>query len=148
MTKEVVDPARSRLMSAVRQEDTNPEMIVRRALHACGFRYRLHDRSLPGTPDIVFPRQNLAIFVHGCFWHRHPGCPAASTPKTRAEWWADKFRANIKRDRRKVAQVRALKWCVLLLWECEIKQGKFLERLRSSLINAGHPHAARLGVAL
>ena len=92
---------RSRTMRAVRSRDTAPEMAVRRFLHAAGLRYRLHDRRLPGVPDLVFPSRRVALFVHGCFWHRHPGCRYASTPKSRQEYWLPKFKANVERDAKK-----------------------------------------------
>jgi DNA mismatch endonuclease, patch repair protein len=95
---EPVTEARSRNMARIRARDTQPELRVRRALHAAGFRFRLHRRGLPGTPDIVLPRFRTVIFVHGCFWHRHPGCRMASVPKTRSGFWDAKFTANVERE--------------------------------------------------
>ena len=114
-----VDPARSELMRRVRGKDTTPERTVRRVAHALGYRFRLHRRDLPGTPDLVFPRLRRAIFVHGCFWHRHDGCTRATTPKTRAAYWREKFEQNIRRDRRNLAALRRLDWSVLVVWECQ-----------------------------
>jgi len=114
-----VDAARSALMRRVRGRDTSPERAVRRAAHSLGYRFRLHRRDLPGTPDLVFPRLRKAIFVHGCFWHRHAGCRRTTTPKTRAAYWCEKFDQNIRRDRRNLAALRRLGWDVLVVWECE-----------------------------
>lgn len=113
---------RSALMARVRGRDTKPEVTVRRALNAMGKRFRLFRRDLPGRPDIVLPRYGLALFVHGCFWHRHEGCRLSSTPKTRVEFWAEKFAANIARDARSVAELRALGWRVGVIWECETRR--------------------------
>lgn len=119
---DVLLPAeRSALMSRIGPKDSKPEMIVRRLLHRLGYPYRLHRRELPGTPDIVFPSRRIAIFVHGCFWHRHPGCKAASTPKTRKDFWSHKFEANVERDARKVAELEADRWTVGIIWSCETK---------------------------
>jgi DNA mismatch endonuclease (patch repair protein) len=118
----VAAETRSRIMSRIRAKNTAPEMAVRRYLHAHGFRYRLHDRRFPGTPDLVLPRYHAAVFVHGCFWHRHPGCRFAYTPKSRTEFWREKFRANVARDKRDRASLEAAHWTVLTVWECEIAE--------------------------
>lgn len=121
-------------MRAVKRANTAPEIIVRQVLHALGIRFRLHRRDLPGSPDVVLPRFRTVIFVHGCFWHRHPDCRYTTTPKTRQEYWLPKFAANIERDLRKEAQLQALGWRVLLVWECETKQREELTlRLRREL---------------
>ncbi|MDG9924479.1 MULTISPECIES: DNA mismatch endonuclease Vsr [unclassified Pseudomonas] len=120
--------SRGDLMRAVRRADTKPELRVRRVLHALGLRFRLHRKSLPGSPDVVLPKHRTVIFVHGCFWHRHPGCRYASTPKTRQEFWLPKFEANIQRDARKEAQLRELGWRVLVVWECETRRLPDLEK--------------------
>jgi DNA mismatch endonuclease (patch repair protein) len=118
---DIVDQqTRSRMMSGIRSRDTRPEMNLRRALHALGLRYRLHVRSLPGTPDIVFPKQRAAVFVHGCFWHRHPGCKLAATPKTREGFWAAKFSDNVKRDEAHLNELAELGWRTQVVWECEL----------------------------
>ncbi|SMR86390.1 very short patch repair endonuclease [Cupriavidus plantarum] len=114
-----VDPARSAQMSLVRSRDTKPEMRVRRALHAAGLRFRLHDRRLPGTPDLVFPSRRIALFVHGCFWHRHQGCVRARLPKTKLDFWEPKLSGNVTRDRRNTAELESLGWTVMVIWECE-----------------------------
>ena len=126
--------SRSDIMRAVKRANTAPEIIVRQVLHALGIRFRLHRRDLPGSPDVVLPRFRTVIFVHGCFWHRHPDCRNTTTPKTRQEYWLPKFAANIERDLRKEAQLQALGWRVLLVWECETKQREELTlRLRREL---------------
>lgn len=127
---DVVDAAtRSRMMKGIRSRDTQPEITVRKYLHAQGFRYRLHSRKLPGSPDLVLPRYRVAIFVHGCFWHRHQGCRYATTPSSNAERWKLKFDANTERDARKEAMLRAAGWKVLVVWECELRHAPE-ERLR------------------
>jgi DNA mismatch endonuclease (patch repair protein) len=118
-------------MAKVRRAHTTPELVVRRLIHALGFRFRLHRRDLPGTPDIVLPRLRKAVFVHGCFWHRHSGCRMASTPKTRAEFWQNKFAENVARDLRKEGQLRNAGWEVITVWECETKD---LASLRGKLL--------------
>lgn len=125
-----VNAARSMLMSRVRGKDTTPERAVRRAAHSLGYRFRLHRRDLPGTPDLTFPRLRKVIFVHGCFWHRHEGCRRTTTPKTRRGYWQDKFDRNVSRDRQNVAALRKSRWDVLVLWECEtVDRAALLERL-------------------
>jgi len=114
-------------MAKIGPRDTKPEMVVRRMLHAMGRRFRLHRRDLPGTPDIVLPTARKAIFVHGCFWHRHEGCSKATTPKTRAEFWQQKFAANVERDARKEAQLRKAGWDVIIVWECETRDAASLK---------------------
>ncbi|WP_445005895.1 very short patch repair endonuclease [Halomonas mongoliensis] len=108
-------------MRAVRQKDTAPEVIVRRLLFRLGLRFRLHVKRLPGSPDIVLRRHSTAIFVHGCYWHRHPGCKHATTPKTNRDYWLPKFKANVERDARQAEALRALGWRVLIVWECETR---------------------------
>lgn len=110
---------RSWNMSQIKGRNTAPELKVRSALHRAGFRFRLHRRDLPGTPDIVLPRFRTVIFVHGCFWHRHEGCKFAYTPKSRTEFWEEKFSRNMERDRRKILQLQQAGWNVEIIWECE-----------------------------
>jgi DNA mismatch endonuclease (patch repair protein) len=117
---------RSAIMRAVKAKDTKPEMAVRRALHRLGFRFRLHRRDLPGRPDIVLPGSRLAVFVHGCFWHRHSDCRKATTPKTRIDFWTAKFEANTTRDERVVGELVAAGWKVLVVWECQTKKSEEL----------------------
>lgn len=119
-------PERSALMARVRGKNTKPELIVRRLLYSSGYRYRLHVRKFPGTPDIVFIGRRKAIFVHGCFWHRHEGCSKASMPKTRVAFWIAKFAANQERDDRKTAELAAIGWATLIVWECQTKDAATL----------------------
>jgi len=112
---------RSRVMSRIRGKDTQPEMVVRKLIHALGYRFRLHRRDLPGSPDIVLPRLKKAIFVHGCFWHRHAGCKYAYVPKSNVDFWMKKFDGNVRRDRTSTEALKALQWDVLTIWECETK---------------------------
>lgn len=107
-------------MGRIRSKDTKPEIALRRALHHMGLRYRLGGGGLPGRPDIVLPRHRAIVFVHGCFWHRHPGCKVASTPKTNIEFWNEKFERNVKRDRKVARELAALGWRVFIIWECEV----------------------------
>lgn len=116
---EPIDPERSALMAHVRSKNSKPEIVVRRLVHALGYRFRLHHCNLPGTPDLILPRLRKVIFVHGCFWHRHHGCTRTTTPKTRAAYWRTKFAANVERDARKERELKALGWDVLIVWECE-----------------------------
>lgn len=116
-------------MASVPQRNTTPEMAVRLMAHGLGFRYRLHRRDLPGTPDIVFPRLHKVIFVHGCFWHRHAGCRLTTTPKTRVAFWKKKFAKNIERDKIKVQQLNNLGWDVLTIWQCETLNSVVLKNL-------------------
>lgn len=119
-----------KIMRQVRSKDTKPELIVRRALHKAGYRYRLHNGKLPGRPDIVFPGRKAVVLIHGCFWHRHEGCRLASTPKTRAEFWNDKFDRNIARDRRDALALADMGWTSIVIWECETRgSGTYWARL-------------------
>jgi len=115
-------PQRSRMMSSIRGKNTRPERILRSLLFARGFRYRLHVRGLPGSPDLVFPKRRAVVFVHGCFWHRHEGCRYTTTPRTNEEFWQRKFLGNVDRDRRHVETLRSLGWRVATVWECALKQ--------------------------
>ncbi len=118
---EAVLPARSRLMSRIGPKDTQPELFVRRMLHTRGWRYRLHAKTLPGTPDIVFPGRRAVLFVHGCFWHGHD-CRSGRLPKTRRAFWAAKIAANRSRDSRKVAELVERGWRVMTVWQCSLKR--------------------------
>lgn len=121
---DIVDKeTRSRMMSGIRGKNTKPEMIVRRALHKAGYRYRLHAKDLPGKPDIVLPKYRTVIFVHGCFWHHHD-CKNFKWPKTREEFWRKKIEGNVKRDKRAYAALEALGWKVVIIWECETREKK------------------------
>ena len=109
-------------MSGIQSKNTKPEMLVRRYLYAQGFRYRLHTRELPGSPDLVLPKYRVVIFVHGCFWHRHANCRFATQPSSNIERWETKFQINVERDARNVAALQAAGWRVLVVWECELKR--------------------------
>lgn len=126
MTDTRTKEQRSHIMKSVRTKDTGPEWTVRRLLFSMGYRYRLHRRSLPGCPDIVFPSRKKAIFVHGCFWHAH-GCEKGQAPKSRHDYWGPKLAANRRRDARNLKSLKALGWNVLTVWECEIHNAKSLK---------------------
>lgn len=122
---DILTPAqRHRCMSAIRGKNTKPEMIVRRMVHAMGFRYRLHRRDLPGTPDMIFSRLGKVIFVHGCFWHRHNCKYGRVRPGTNAAFWKNKRNGNRERDRRVRAELKRLGWEVLVVWECQTRPGR------------------------
>ncbi|RYF55878.1 MAG: DNA mismatch endonuclease Vsr [Comamonadaceae bacterium] len=130
---------RSRIMRAVPRSDTVPELRLRHALHRIGMRYRLHDRTLPGSPDIVFAGPRVAVFVHGCYWHRHQSCQLATTPKSNEDFWQKKFRDNVARDRRAVDGLEADGWEVVVVWQCEVLAAADLVARRiSSLISQRH----------
>ena len=120
---------RSERMSRVRGRDTKPEMLVRRLTHGMGYRYRLHRRGLPGSPDLVFPSRMKVIFVHGCFWHRHldPGCKLARLPKSKLDFWGPKLETNRERDERNLVLLAELGWDVLVIWECQTKNREELQ---------------------
>lgn len=118
-------------MSKIGPRDTKPELAVRSLLHRLGYRFRLHRKDLPGTPDLVLPRYGVAIFVHGCFWHGHR-CKTGKMPKSRTEYWGPKIEANKARDARKARQLRRLGWRVIAIWECELKHP---DRLARKLVN-------------
>lgn len=136
---------RSRVMRAVHSRETGPEILVGHYFHALGLRYRLHASSLPGTPDIVFPALRVAVFVHGCFWHRHEGCRHATTPSSRQDYWIPKFQRNVVRDRAAIVKLEATGWHPVVIWECETRTsrlaaiGRDLLARRDSLKN----HQAR-----
>lgn len=135
MPPDVVDAAtRSRMMAAIKGRDTKPEMTVRRGLHRRGFRFRLHDRALPGRPDLILPRHRAVILVHGCFWHGHD-CPFFRWPKSRPEFWRAKIGANIERDRKVRTALTEAGWRVLTIWECAFR-GKTLEQHEAALDGA------------
>ncbi|MEC9491103.1 very short patch repair endonuclease [Flexistipes sp.] len=115
---------RSYNMSQIRSKNTKPEMIVRKYLHSQGFRYRLHDKKLPGKPDIVLPKYNSVIFVHGCFWHGHYECKYFVIPKTRTEWWLKKINRNKQLDLENTNKLKADRWNIITIFECELKDGK------------------------
>ena len=124
---------RSQVMRKVRSKDTKPELKVRRALHRMGLRFRLHRKDLPGSPDIVFPRHRVALFVNGCFWHGHRDCKRSKLPSTRREFWRNKISANVNRDARNKAALEKLGWRVFVVWECEIKTDEEVASLATDI---------------
>ena len=116
-------------MASITAKNTRPEKFVRSMLHAMGYRFRLHRKDLPGTPDIVLPKHNTAIFVHGCFWHCHEGCKEFRLPETNTDKWRKKFDGNLKRDKRNANLLRKLGWNVMVIWECEAKDPAVLKKL-------------------
>ena len=128
MSEKLNPEQRSRNMAAVKNKNTAPEIIVRKTLHRLGYRFRLHRRDLPGNPDIVLPKYRAVIFVHGCFWHGHPGCSRASRPRTNAEFWNTKLDKNLRRDQEVQARLHALGWRVLVIWQCRTKDREQLEQ--------------------
>jgi DNA mismatch endonuclease (patch repair protein) len=117
------------MMGRIRGQDTQGELTVRRYLHRAGLRFRVNDRRLPGSPDLALPKYRAAVFVHGCFWHRHPDCRFATTPSTRVDFWQSKFAANVERDRRARAALEALGWRPIVIWECELESADRLDHL-------------------
>lgn len=111
---------RSWNMSRIRSRHTKPEMIVRSLLHRSGYRFKINDDKLPGCPDIVLPKYKTAVFVHGCFWHRHENCPKATTPSTNRDYWENKFRNNVSRDNEVKKELGKLKWRIIIIWECQV----------------------------
>jgi DNA mismatch endonuclease (patch repair protein) len=122
---------RSYNMSQITGKDTKPEMMVRKFLHSNGFRYRLHVKDLPGKPDLVLPKYNSVIFVHGCFWHAHDNCKYFTIPKTRTEWWKEKLYGNKKRDEKNIEKLEEEGWNVIVIWGCELKSGKKEKTLKN-----------------
>lgn len=120
MADHVTADRRSYIMSMVRQKDTKPELALRRALHRLGYRFRIHRRDLPGSPDIVFPSRKKVVFVHGCFWHGH-GCKWGQLPKSRPEYWKPKIETNRERDKRALTELREAGWEPLVVWQCELR---------------------------
>ena len=133
---DVVDAAtRSRMMAGIQGKNTRPELFLRKALHAMGFRYRLGGGGLPGKPDIIFPKRRVVIFVHGCFWHMHK-CKYFKWPATNPQFWREKLDGNVQRDRRVAIELQSKGWTVVTVWECELRESKYQM-----------PNSAVLGVA-
>ena len=133
---DIVDKAtRSRMMAGIKGRNTRPEMVLRKALHARGFRYRLHAKNVAGRPDLVLPRYRAVVFVHGCFWHRHEGCRYATTPATRPEFWQAKFSANIARDIAVRDTLLESGWRVATVWECALRKPEQIEAVAELLSN-------------
>jgi DNA mismatch endonuclease (patch repair protein) len=132
-----VDPKRSMLMSRIGPKDTKPELAVRKLLHSLGYRFRLHRKDLPGTPDICLPGRKKILFVHGCFWHRHEGCRKTTIPKTRTFFWEQKFNQNMARDDRNVRALHEEDWEVFVIWECQTKDISALQVRLISFLDSG-----------
>ena len=122
-------------MAAIKSKNTKPEIAVRKLLHSLGYRFRLHRKDLPGSPDIVLPKYKTVIFVHGCFWHRHENCKYATTPKTRVEFWENKFKANVKRDLEIQEKIKNIGWQSLVIWECDTRNISFMKNKIEKLFN-------------
>jgi DNA mismatch endonuclease (patch repair protein) len=136
---------RSERMARIRSKDTKPEWVVRRIAHALGFRYRLHVRGLPGSPDLTFKSRKKVIFVHGCFWHAHHGCKTANRPKSRRPYWDEKFRRNVERDAINERALRQNGWGVLTIWECETKKVARLGTRIASFLGLDKNHSSKGG---
>lgn len=135
------------MMACIRGRDTAPELLVRQYLHAAGLRFRLHAPGLSGRPDIVLARYRVAVFVHGCFWHRHPDCRYATTPSSRTDFWQEKFRGTVERDGRNVAALVASGWNVLVVWECETRDELMLDQLFWRIVSLEPVRPSRPGAA-
>ncbi|MDA1164362.1 MAG: DNA mismatch endonuclease Vsr [Planctomycetota bacterium] len=130
----LIQEHRSWNMSRIRGADTKPEIRVRSMLHQMGYRFRLHRKDLPGKPDIVLPKYATVVFVHGCFWHRHPGCPFAYTPKSRVDFWSKKFARNVERHEEVERELQSLGWRVIVVWECETKAADVLHEVLTRVL--------------
>lgn len=135
MTDPCSPQLRSAVMARIRSKNTRPELMVRRYLFRNGFRFRIHDKRLPGTPDIVMPKYRTVIFVHGCFWHGHERCPAFHLPKTHVEFWREKIERNRVRDAAQIECLRNLSWRVITVWECELRTKELAEATLAGLLN-------------
>lgn len=132
---DIVDPrTRSRMMAGIRSRNTRPEVTLRQRLHRAGLRFRLHARNLLGSPDIILPSRKIAIFVHGCFWHRHVGCHWCATPATRPEFWAAKFEGNVLRDAYATAAIQRAGWRVGIVWECGLRS-PYVEEVNAKIMS-------------
>ena len=147
MADKLTSSQRSRCMSRIRGKNTKPEILVRKGLHARGFRFRLHNKKLPGCPDIVLPKYGVAIMVNGCFWHGHKGCRYATKPKTNIEFWETKIARNRHRDEVTTAHLEALGWTVITVWECELRKNaglnERLDALADEIVRAGEVKSQR-----
>src|SRR5947207_15294504 len=119
---------RSANMARIRSKDTSPELVLRKLIHGLGYRFRLHRKDLPGKPDLVFPARGKVIFVHGCFWHQHPGCREGRVPGSRIEYWGPKLAKNQARDAKNLSQLEEMGWDVLTVWECSLRESRQLTR--------------------
>lgn len=143
MSDRVSAEQRSRNMARVKNKNTAPEIIVRRTLHRLGYRFRLHRRDLPGSPDIVLPRHHTVVFVHGCFWHSHPGCSRATRPKANSDFWDAKLDKNVARDKEAQEKLNTQGWRVLVIWQCQTKNRANLEALIRRFFGTGEAHGEK-----
>ena len=127
--------ARSKIMSAIKGKNTKPEILVRKSLHSLGHRFRLHKKDLPGKPDIILPKYKVAIFVHGCFWHQHKGCKSATIPTSNVEYWSEKLKKNVERDRKNISSLRRQGYKIKVIWECETSNIKRLKNKLRALLD-------------
>jgi DNA mismatch endonuclease (patch repair protein) len=125
--------SRSENMARIKSKDTQPELVVRRAIHAMGYRFRLHSGKLPGKPDLVFPSRRKVIFVHGCFWHQHAHCMEGRVPKSRQDYWIPKLAKTKSRDSENISAIEALGWKCLVIWECNVEEARFADVIRAFL---------------
>lgn len=130
----ITPEVRSQMMAAVKGKNTKPEIIVRKMLHAMGFRFRLHRKELPGRPDIVLPKYRTVVLVNGCFWHQHPGCQMSRRPKSRPDYWEPKLDGNIQRDKKNRTELVKLGWRVITIWECELENPEEIAAKLKNLI--------------
>jgi DNA mismatch endonuclease (patch repair protein) len=133
MVDHVSTEQRSRIMSSVRSQDTQPEILIRSAIHRLGFRFRLHVKALPGTPDIVLPKHKKIIFVNGCLWHGHPNCGRAQLPQSNGKFWSEKISRNKLRDRKSIKALRKLGWGVMLIWQCQLRSKSGFHKVEKRL---------------
>ncbi len=131
MVDTISEERRSWNMSRIRSKNTKPELVVRSLLHQMGFRFRLHVKDLPGKPDIVLPKYKTAVFVHGCFWHRHKDCKNSTVPKSRTEWWLEKLDGNVMRDKKAQGNLKVLGWKTIVIWECELEKETMEDTLKN-----------------
>lgn len=124
---------RSEVMSKIRSKNTKPEILLRKALFAKGYRYRINDKKLPGKPDIVLPKHRTVIFVHGCFWHSHEGCKYYYIPKSNTDFWIKKFQTNKERDKKNISSILSLDWNIIIVWECTIAYKKDIDPVISRI---------------
>jgi DNA mismatch endonuclease (patch repair protein) len=144
---DIVDKqTRSRMMAGIRGKNTQPELALRRALHARGFRYRLHVKNVPGRPDLVFPKHEAVVFVHGCFWHRHAGCRYSTTPATRQEFWQTKVAANVARDSIVGGALADVGWRVATVWECVLRKRERIETVADLLATWLHSESTQFEI--
>jgi len=145
MVDTLTKAGRSERMSSIRGKDTKPELALRRAMHRLGFRFRLHGNKLPGRPDLVFPMYRAAVFVHGCFWHRHSGCRIATMPKSNTPFWREKFDRNVSRDVEVTQALLSMGWRVFTVWECEVASREKAEQAAGLLALSLRDDGLRLG---